>query len=121
MKEINNRADIELLVNQFYKKVINDDQIGYFFHTVIKLDWGKHIPIMYDFWETTLLGIPKYKGNPIQAHININNKEILTAEHFQRWLELWEETITETFEGKKANDAIKKAIQIAELMKLKIK
>lgn len=120
MKDIQNRADIEFLIEAFYKRVIIDDLIGYFFTKVIKLDWDKHIPVMYDFWETILLGNIKYKGNPMLKHIELNKKETLNAEHFDRWLSHWKNTINENFVGVKANEAIQRAKQIAELMKFKI-
>jgi|TARA_B110000261_G_C13059187_1_gene347448 hemoglobin len=43
------------------------------------------IPIIYDFWETTLLGVTKYKGNPMLKHIELNTMEELNAEYFERW------------------------------------
>jgi hemoglobin len=86
----------------------------------VKLDWDKHIPVMNAFWGTTLLGKMKYKGNPMLKHIELNEKEPLGAEHFERWLFLWENTIRKNFNGTKAEEAIKRARQIAELMKFKI-
>lgn len=120
LKDIETRADIELLINEFYKGVIEDDVIGFFFTKVVKLDWKTHIPVMYDFWETTLLGNMIYKGNPMLKHIELSKKEPLKAKHFKRWLSLWETTIRENFEGKKAKEAIQKANQIADLMLFKV-
>jgi hemoglobin len=120
LKDIENRGDIETLVDEFYKKVIADDLIGHFFTKVIELKWDRHIPTMYDFWETTLLGKMRYKGNPMVKHIELNRKESLNPEHFDRWLALWESTVTENFGGGKAEEAIHRARQIGELMKYKI-
>ncbi|TBW30415.1 group III truncated hemoglobin [Gramella sp. KN1008] len=120
MKDIQNRKDIELLVDEFYKLVIKDEKIGHFFTRVVKLDWDHHIPVMYDFWESSLLGKMKYKGNPMIKHIELSKKETLKEEHFNRWLNLWEKTIRKHFEGKKAETAIQRGRQIAELMKFKI-
>lgn len=69
MREIKNRADIEFLIDTFYKKIIADDTIGHFFTEVVKIDWEKHIPLMNDFWETVLFGGYKYKGNPMLIHM----------------------------------------------------
>ena len=120
MKEISDRSDIESLVDKFYKKVVLDETIGYFFTEVMVLDWDKHKPVMYDFWETLLFGMAKYKGNPMLKHIDLNKKEHITSSHFERWLQLWEETLNENFHGEVADTAKKKAHQIAGLMKLKI-
>lgn len=121
MKDIKSREDIRTLIDEFYKKVVADELIGHFFTEVVRLDWDKHIPTMYDFWETTLLGNLKYKGNPMIKHIELNKKESLNSEHFDRWLALWEDTLKKHFIGAKADEALKRARQIAELMKFKIR
>lgn len=82
MNDLKNRDDIELLVNEFYKKVIDDEIIGHVFTEVVQLDFEKHIPVICDFWETTLLGQMKYKGNPMLKHIELNKKEPLRAKTF---------------------------------------
>jgi hemoglobin len=120
MTDIENRKDIELLVDTFYKKVIKDDIIGLFFTQVVILNWEKHMPVMYDFWETMLLGNMVYKGNPMLAHIELSKKRSLEPQHFERWLSLWKKTIDETFTGPMATLAFQKATQIAELMKFKV-
>ncbi len=120
MNDIQTRQDIEILIDKFYKKVIIDDVIGDFFTETVQLDWTVHIPIMYDFWESTLLSAGKYKGNPMIKHIDLSEKKQLKAEHFERWLKLWEETINEHFKGKKSEEAIMRAKQIGGLMNHKI-
>ena len=120
VKDIQTRTDIKTLVDEFYKQVITDDLIGHFFTEVVKLDLDKHLPVMYDFWETTLLGNMKYKGNPMTKHIELSRKKTLDSEHFDRWLALWVSTVTANFDGIKAEEAIQRAKQIGELMKYKI-
>lgn len=121
LTDIQSRQDIQLLVDEFYKRVMADDLIGVFFTEVVKLDWNTHIPIMYDFWETTILGKPKYKGNPMLKHIQLNEKKPLMPQHFERWLLLWEKAIHENFAGVKAEETIARAKQIGALMEFKIK
>jgi hemoglobin len=120
MDDINSRKDIEHLVNEFYAKVLKDDKIGFFFNKIADIDWEKHFPIMYDFWETILFDTMEYKGNPMTKHIVLSKKEPMTSEHFERWLMLWNETVNEHFIGNRATEAIKRAEMIAELMKFKI-
>ena len=120
MKDIQHRKDIEYLIDEFYKRVKTDELIGFFFTEVIKIDWDRHMPVMYDFWETTLLGKMKYKGNPMLKHIALNKKEPMNPKHFERWLELWETTVLENFGGTKANEAVQRASQIGELMKFMV-
>ena len=120
MEDIENRQDIEFLVDEFYKKVVPDELIGFIFTDVVALDWETHIPVMYDFWESILLGAMKYKGNAMLNHIELNQKEPLKPAYFDRWLLLWESTVRANFQGVRAQQAIQRASQIGELMKYKV-
>ena len=71
---------------------------------------------MYDFWETVLLGKIRYKGNPIPVHIALSKKEELKPEHFLRWIWLWETTVRTNFSGEKADEAVKRAKLMGELI-----
>lgn len=120
LKEIENREDIVKLVDAFYTKVLSDQLIGYIFEEVVQLDWNHHIPTMYDFWETTLLHKPTYKGNPMKVHIDLDKKEKLSPQHFERWLRLFSDTVDELFKGDKADLAKTRALSIATMMQIKI-
>ncbi|MEG0761058.1 group III truncated hemoglobin [Chryseobacterium sp.] len=120
MKKLESREDIELLVNSFYTKVIDDETIGFFFKDIIKVDFEKHLPKMYSFWETILFGQMSYKGNPMAVHFPINQLEAMKKRHFERWLELWKQTIEENFTGQNADMAITKSENIANLMAYKM-
>lgn len=121
MKDIENRSDIEQLVNKFYDKVNADDKISHFFNKVVKVDWNLHLPKMYNFWETLLFGKKAFKGNPMLVHVLIARDEMIEPEHFDQWLHLWRTTIDENFKGEKAKLAYQKAQQIAGLMSFKVK
>ena len=114
-------ADVKKLIDAFYRKVIVDPVIGFIFTDVISLNWEVHIPVMYSFWNSILLGSNSYAGNPMLKHIELNQKVSITKDHFNRWLELWETTVNENFSGKKAIEAISRAKNIAALMEHKIR
>lgn len=118
-KDIENRADIELLVDTFYIKVKVDKVIGHFFNEVVNLSWDVHMPIMYNFWEGVLLHTAAYKGNPMQVHIALDKKSAMAQSHFDRWLKLWDETVAELFEGPVALQAKQKAQSMAFLIHAK--
>ncbi|HNP07263.1 MAG TPA: group III truncated hemoglobin [Cyclobacteriaceae bacterium] len=120
-KDIEERSDIEKLVNSFYDKVREDNTIGHIFNDVAKVDWPHHLPIMYNFWEMVLFGKGPYKGDPMTKHIQLNQKVILDSTHFDRWKELFFETIDEHFIGDKANEAKLRATNIASLMLYRVK
>lgn len=120
MKKLETREDIELLVNAFYTKVQKDDVIGFFFNDVAKTDWSHHLPKMYQFWETLLFGQISYKGNPMASHWPVNEKVPMEKHHFEHWVKLWTETVSEHFEGETADMAIYKANNIAQLFAYKM-
>ncbi len=120
MKDISQGSDIELLVNAFYNKVKTDETIGYIFTEVASVDWDEHLPKMYSFWETILLGKSSFKGNPILKHIQLSKKTEMQKEHFDRWLTLWNATIDANFEGETASEAKQRGQNIAGLMLFKI-
>jgi hemoglobin len=120
-KDITNSSDIQQLVDTFYKLVIRDDVIGYFFTSIVKLDFDHHLPILYSFWETVLLGEPSYKGNPVAKHVALHQKEPLKEYQFDRWLALWNATVDELFEGPIASQAKTKADTMKQLMLAKIR
>lgn len=120
MKKLETRKDIEQLVNFFYAKVIKDEKIASFFTDIAKVDWDKHLPKMYSFWESILFGQMTYKGNPMGAHFPINEIKAMEQEHFDQWLSLWAQTVEENFAGENADLAIYKAQNIAKLMAFKM-
>ncbi|MDQ3711015.1 MAG: group III truncated hemoglobin [Acidobacteriota bacterium] len=102
--DIETRADIDDLMNRFYARAINDKTIGYIFTDVVKLDLEHHLPVIGDFWETLLFGTGNYQKhgrNPLQIHAVLHQKSPLTAKHFRRWLELFRETVDESFRGER--------------------
>lgn len=103
--DITTRADIELLVNTFYQKVVPDRQIGPFFNQVAKVDWTKHLPRMYAFWEMVLFQKEGYNGHPMAAHFHVHQKVPLQAKDYDRWLKLFVATVDEHFSGPKATEA----------------
>jgi hemoglobin len=119
-KDIESRKDIELLVDTFYKKALKDEIIGYIFNEVAKIDLAKHMPTMYNFWETTLFHKASYKGNPMKIHVDLHAKEPLKKEHFDQWLSMFSETVNELFHGEKAELAKTRALSIATVMQIKI-
>lgn len=118
--DIQTEADIQLLVDSFYKQVLPDPLIGFIFTDIAQLSWEKHIPIMYQFWGSILLGKGNYEGNPMSPHFALDKKVKLEPAHFNRWLQLWQATIEQHFTGPVAADAIKRAKNIAALMQYKI-
>lgn len=120
MKDIETAADIVLLVNSFYEKVKTDEVIGYIFTEAVKVNWERHLPVMYRFWENVLFYTGGYEGNPVSSHKRLNSLVPLRAEHFKRWNLLFAQTVDELFTGDKALLAKQRALSISTVMQIKV-
>lgn len=110
--DILTEADVSVLVNAFYAKVREDVLLGNIFNHVIKDNWPAHLNRMIDFWSTVLLYTRTYKDDPMPKHLQL----LVGKEHFDRWLALFDETISEHFDGQIAENARKRAASIASIM-----
>ena len=119
-KEIEDRADLERMLELFYQKAFQDDLISHFFLEVVPLNLEHHIPVIADFWESVLLDGRSYRKNVMEIHLNISRISKIKKEHLDRWVKLFTETIDELFEGEKATLAKQRAASIATMMHLKI-
>jgi hemoglobin len=119
-KDIETTSDIQLLVDTFYQKVISDSTIGYIFTEMVKVNWEKHLPVMYKFWENSLFYTGTYEGNPMELHKHLNRVIPLSALHFKQWILLFTNTVDELFEGTTAAVAKQRATSIATVMQIKI-
>ena len=99
MSDVQSRADVATIVDNFYAKATQDPQIGYLFEG---LDLMNHLPTIHDFWENILWRTGAYQGGMMYKHLMLNAKKPLQAEHVQRWLELFIGTIDEHFAGPNA-------------------
>lgn len=121
MQDLGTRADIDLLMREFYAQAMSDDLIGYIFVDVARTDLDHHLPIIGDFWEGVLLGTDGYlrrQRNPVLVHQSLHRMEPLQREHFDRWLEIFDLTVDRLFCGPRAEFAKQRAHGIAKrLMK----
>lgn len=118
--DIQNRNDIEWLVNCFYRKVLADSELGVIFEKVAKVNWSTHLPTMYNFWENIILFTGSYDGNPMQLHEHLHNIKHIKETHFDKWNKLFLATVDENFEGSNAELAKLRAINISSIIKKKL-
>ncbi len=119
-QDILTREDIDYIVTVFYDKIKQDEELSQFFTEIVSVDWVKHINLMSSFWENILFYTGEYDGNPLIAHKNFNEKKETNFMHFKRWLDLFEETINEKFEGPNAIKMKNHAHAISMVMVKKI-
>jgi len=116
MKDIENINDIQLLVDSFYSKIRNDEQLGSIFNGIIKNRWPEHLEKMYRFWQTILLDDQTYFGSPFVPHA----KMPVDKSHFEQWIKLFSETVDENFAGEKAEQAKWQGQRMADMFHYKI-
>ena len=115
-KDLENEADVKLLVDTFYDKVNSDSLLAPIFNDFAEVDWQHHLPTMYRFWSSVLFGSTAYKGQPFPKHLRLP----ITPLHFSQWLHLFETTVEELFSGETAASAKVKAHSIAQMFQLKM-
>ena len=109
------RADIESLVRAFYRDAAVDDLLGPVFDAA-RIDWPSHIERITDFWVWQLLGGERYERNPLLTHRPVHERTPFTDAHYERWLELFAETVDERFEGTLADAAKGRATKMANAL-----
>jgi len=117
MRDIETREDLEFLLTGFYEVATKDEQIG---HHFAELDLVSHLPVIVDFWEKILFGKPVYFGNPLLIHQKLNEIFPLKSEHFERWLEIFSQTVDKFFTGETAENAQLRARMIAHSLNQRI-
>ncbi|WP_297485279.1 group III truncated hemoglobin [Sulfurimonas sp.] len=99
------KENLNKMVKIFYAKVLQDDIVGPFFIAKLGDDlksdtWAAHLELLTNFWASIAIGDSAYKGNPFAPHLNIEN---LSTQAFQRWLELFAQTLDTVYNPEIAN------------------
>jgi hemoglobin len=108
-------AMIERLVHAFYAKVRADAVLAPVFDARIG-DWEPHLAQMCAFWSSVALMSGRYHGTPMVKHLPLP----VDAEHFDRWLELFEATAREICPPEAAAHFVELARRIAASLELGI-
>lgn len=93
---------IQTLVARFYKKVLPDPALQRVFDPVLL---ERHMPFIEAYWEKMLLGGTRYHRNMVRVHEEAHRRHDFHPGDFDRWLELFIETVDQDFAGPKAERA----------------
>ena len=115
-RDIENEDDIILLIDSFYAQVAKDEILVPVFNKALGDNWDHHMPVMYRFWSTLLLGGASYQGNPFLKHVPLE----LNAVHFDKWLSLFKSTVDGIYEGELAEEAKNRANSISYIFQSKL-
>ena len=117
--DIQERSDLQQLMEAFYSKALTDELIGFYFTEVVQLNMLKHLPLIVDFWESVLFDRGIYKGNAMKVHQDLHQKSPFKDEHFKRWISLFHATVDGLFAGDNAEKIKQRASSIATVMTIK--
>lgn len=112
MRDIESRADIDLVLRDFYTQAMADELIGHFFTEVAKLDLESHLPVIGDFWDSIVFGTGIYQRHqryPMAIHLHLHRESEMRPEHFDRWLAIFESTLSANFDGPRATGMLQRA------------
>jgi hemoglobin len=115
LRDLDDRPAVAEMVVRFYRLVAMDDLLGPMFNDVAKVDWSEHLPKLTDFWCRVLFATPGYEGNPYRAHRHVHEQRAFTAAHFERWLDLFSETVDAGWAGPNAARAKAFAAKVARV------
>lgn len=120
-REIEDKNDIEVLIDVFYDKVMHHEELSYFFTEAMK-NWQAHKVIFVKYWSAQILFTDSYEGSPLHRHIEIDKSfdRSFTKNHFDEWARLWTETVNELFIGEKADLAVESGVNMAKNIYLKM-
>ena len=107
---------VKSLVDHFYAKVNQDELLSPIFNEFAGVQWDSHLNRMYSFWDTILFAKGDYKGSPFDKHLPLP----IHSAHFKRWLQLFEETLDEHFEGEMTEQAKSRAHSIGMVFESKL-
>lgn len=82
-------AQIDRVVAVFYAAIRRDPVLGPVFANHVQ-DWPEHEEKIARFWRNAILREGGYDGNPMRVHRAAGD---VTADHFPRWLALFDEVL----------------------------
>jgi hemoglobin len=114
--DLSDRAQIHDLVVGFYREIVFDELLGPVFEDVAEVDWTVHLPKLVDYWCQVLLGERGYDGWILGPHQAVSDREPFRTEHFDRWYDLWTDSIDAGWAGPVAETAKAHAARIAAVL-----
>jgi hemoglobin len=84
-ERLGGRAGLERLLERFYAQANQDPVLGPIFSAHVH-DWPSHLETVTHFWSNHTGGPVLYRGG-MGKHLRLG----LAPEHFERWLQLWEQ------------------------------
>lgn len=116
-RDLDSVEEILELVTRQYADVVQDDLLEpYFTFGPDHLDWQAHIASVADYWEHVVLLAPDYDIDVIGDHRHLHEHRAFTPELFDRWLQIFIDTVDGGWSGPNASLAKKRATGMSRAM-----
>lgn len=116
-RDLDSAEEIFEMVTRQYVDVVQDDLLEpYFNFGPGFIDWQAHIGSVADYWCHVLLYAPGYEIDTIENHRHLHDHTPFTPELFDRWLQIFHDTVDDGWTGPNASTAKKRATGMAWAM-----
>jgi hemoglobin len=116
-RDLDTAEEIAEMVVRQYVDVVQDELLEPYFNFAPGfIDWQAHIESVADYWCHVLLYAPSYEIDIIEIHRSLHDTDAFTPELFDRWLEVFDDTIDGGWAGPHADQAKKRATGMAWAM-----
>ncbi len=117
LPDLDSREEIAGFVTAFYREVAQDDRLHHWFGTIASVDWQAHTAELTDFWVGVLLGEHHQEADEvIEAHRWLHDAAPFDESLFERWLEIFDTTLEDGWQGPFTETARRRAHGLAWAM-----
>jgi hemoglobin len=119
-RDLDSVEEIFEMVTRQYADVVQDDLLApYFSLEPEHLDWQAHIASVADYWEHVVLLAPDYDIDVLEGHRHLHERRTFTPALFDRWIQIFLDTVDGGWTGPNATHAKKRATGMARAMSLR--
>ncbi len=116
-RDLDTTEQVGEMVTRQYVDVVQDELLEPYFNFAPGfIDWQAHIDSVSDYWCHVVLYAPDYQIDVIEAHRTLHDTDPFTPELFDRWLEIFHDTVDGGWTGPHAERAKKRATGMAWAM-----
>ena len=99
LPDLDYRENIDAMVHGFYRRLLDDPVMAPMFLDVAAIDLQQHLPTICQYWYKMLLGETDYRRHMMAKHRALDDKQPLTGEHHERWLQHFMNNLEGRFAG----------------------
>ena len=114
LPDLDCRENIDAMVHGFYRRLLDDPVMAPMFLDVATIDLQQHLPTICQYWYKMLLGEREYRRHMMAKHRALDDKQPLTREHHERWLQHFMNNLDGRFAGPNTDRIIQNALRVMD-------